>query len=281
MKYLLIFLALSSNLYANQESAPEPSPEGKPFKKHYLTLDAEYLYSFWTPSEIVNADTQATGRNLAKISIDPSYRLPVVNRLEYWWTPSDSAKQKEIVEKESEGDSVFERYLATLQFFVRGNNHFYYGFESTAFIGEASITDQVLFIDDNSRATELNAGDAIRFLTVIREHEIGYNLQSLQSDLAPFFQDWSLYYQYSDYKRPYSLTFDGSFANNRVFDSRIVGHGIGFRMLGSVYFSQKASLEYGLEIESGQGKISFSNGELKDYIDSTKKTVLTQAGLLF
>lgn len=237
----------------------------------YADIQLQYLYSSWEPSEIVNADTETSGRNLIKISLDPSPSLPFIERLEYWWTPGDSADQQALIEPEAEGDSAFERYIGTLQYVFVGENRIYYNFESTAFIGEAKINQPVEYIDNDNQVTLLQPGDEINFLTVIREHEIGVDLSGMDVELSNFFDSWGLFYQYSDYERPYSLTFDRRFLDERIFEANIVAHGLGIRMDGEVALSEGVLLGYGFTGVSGKGIIEFSNADLDDFIDDDKK----------
>lgn len=237
----------------------------------YANVDAQYLYSSWQPSKIVNATTEATGRNLIKFSLDPSPSIPYIKRLEYWWTPGDSADQKEIIEREAEGESAFERYIGTLQYVFLGDNSVYYNFESTAFIGNAEINQLAEYIDEDNQVSVLRPGDEISFLTVIREHEVGIDLSGLDVQLSQLFDSWGMFYQYSDYQRPYSLTFDRRFADDRIFESTIISHGLGIRFDGVAALSPGLFFSYGFDAVSGRGNIEFSNADLEDFIDDDKK----------
>lgn len=262
----IFFVLICTSVLSTLSHATDGSNE-------YARISFDYLLSSWDADSLGNAETKTTGQNILKLTLDLSPRFNFITPIEYWTTPGNKADQKRLLEATKNDNSAFERFSAGFKF-----REYYYRFEKSAYIINASIINPIIYLKGKNDYTILNSGDTINYLTEISDHEIGYDFsQSIAEDYgnsSPIgkHNSFKILLKYRSYRRPYSLSNHEFQRDDVIFDSHITGlmPGISGQYVYD-FENKRTAIYFSASFLAGQGNITLGGSSLEEITEATRR----------
>jgi hypothetical protein len=262
---ILFVLICTSTLSAFSYATESPN--------EYARISVDYLLSTWDADSLGNAETKTTGQNILKLTLDFSPLFDFITPIEYWTTPGNKTEQKRLLEATQNDNSAFERFSAGFKF-----REYYYRFEKSAYIINASIINPIIYLTGRNNQTILNSGDTINYLTEISDHEIGYDFSQRfakdYGDSSPISKQnfFKLLLKHRSYSRPYTLTNHEFQRDDVIFDSHITGlmPGISGQYVYD-FENNRTAIYFSASLLAGKGNITLGTTSLEGITDSTRR----------